>query len=397
MSTATSDTSQRGTSGGVLGRYLLPGIVLQSVLIGGGYATGREIVEFGAKYGSIGWIAGLVILVGFGLLAFLTFEVARRFQAFDYRTLVQHLIGPAWPLYDLLYATMAVLVVAIMAAATGEIVNQTTGLPGAVGVVAIIVVVGALTFLGANAIERFKTYGTVALFAAYLIFSVFTIASRWDEIGHTLSSGAASAPNAGLGPVVWSGILYVGYNLVVYPAALLTVRRQTRLRETALAGVIAAVLMTVPWFLTYFSLMGFYPDATVMESSVPWLEMLDAQAAWLVVLFGIVVGWTLVETATGIVFALLVRTDQGLRDAGRKGLGQWSHSAIAVAILVVSLLLAQVGVIDLVAKGYTWMGYGFIVTFALPLLVRGSYLIFTGKGRASGDPGPAAYDEHGAL
>ena len=34
---------------GNLGKYLLPGIVLQSVMIGGGYATGREIVEYGAS------------------------------------------------------------------------------------------------------------------------------------------------------------------------------------------------------------------------------------------------------------------------------------------------------------------------------------------------------------
>lgn len=31
------------------GKYLLPGILLQSVLIGGGYATGREIVSYGAN------------------------------------------------------------------------------------------------------------------------------------------------------------------------------------------------------------------------------------------------------------------------------------------------------------------------------------------------------------
>ena len=45
---------------GNLGKYLLPGIVLQSVMIGGGYATGREIVEYGAKFGAMGWLSGLV-------------------------------------------------------------------------------------------------------------------------------------------------------------------------------------------------------------------------------------------------------------------------------------------------------------------------------------------------
>lgn len=40
---------------GPFGKYVLPGIILQSVLIGGGFATGREIVEYGAKFGSLGY------------------------------------------------------------------------------------------------------------------------------------------------------------------------------------------------------------------------------------------------------------------------------------------------------------------------------------------------------
>lgn len=95
---------------GAFGRYLLPGIILQSVLIGGGYATGREIIEFGAKYGSLGWISGLMIFAGFALMAFLTFETARRFRAYDYRTLVTHIVGPFWFLFDILYVLLAVLI-----------------------------------------------------------------------------------------------------------------------------------------------------------------------------------------------------------------------------------------------------------------------------------------------
>ena len=97
-----SDATQRESTltkvfSGRYGRLILPGVILQSVLIGGGYATGREIVEFGATYGALGWIAGLAILVGFGLMAFLMFEIARRFQVFDYRRLLRVLIGLAEP------------------------------------------------------------------------------------------------------------------------------------------------------------------------------------------------------------------------------------------------------------------------------------------------------------
>ena len=39
-------------------KYLLPGFVFQSIVIGGGYGTGRELVEFFLKFGPLGGLLG---------------------------------------------------------------------------------------------------------------------------------------------------------------------------------------------------------------------------------------------------------------------------------------------------------------------------------------------------
>ena len=41
--------------------YLVPGAVLQSVMVGGGYGTGREVVEFFTRFGLLGGLAGITI------------------------------------------------------------------------------------------------------------------------------------------------------------------------------------------------------------------------------------------------------------------------------------------------------------------------------------------------
>ena len=41
--------------------YIIPGAVFQSVMIGGGYGTGREIVEYFTSYGFLGGLFGLCI------------------------------------------------------------------------------------------------------------------------------------------------------------------------------------------------------------------------------------------------------------------------------------------------------------------------------------------------
>jgi uncharacterized membrane protein YkvI len=57
-------------------KYLLPGFVFQSVLIGGGYGTGRELVEYFLSYGPLGGLLGMLLVstVMWSLLLAVTFE-----------------------------------------------------------------------------------------------------------------------------------------------------------------------------------------------------------------------------------------------------------------------------------------------------------------------------------
>jgi len=103
------------------------------------------------------------------------------------------------------------------------------------------------------------------------------------------------------------GILYVGYNLAVYPASFFTLTWLESKKDSIYIGIISGIMMTIPWFLTYFAILAYYPDPKVIEAPVPWLVMLDPFDNWFIVVFGIVVGWTLVETATGVIHAFIGR------------------------------------------------------------------------------------------
>ncbi|UCZ52924.1 hypothetical protein LGQ02_19415 [Bacillus shivajii] len=363
---------------GAFGRYLLPAIILQSVLIGGGFATGREIVEFGARYGALGWLGGIGIFIGFTVMAMLTFEFARKFKAYNYRSLFKELIGPFWFLFDIIYLGLAILIIAIMASATGEIMNSTLGVNYWVGVILITVVVGILNFYGKGLIERFKTFGTLALMLGYLVFAILVISTTWESASAVLSSGDTSfmPGTISIWTVLWSGVLYVGYNLAVYPATLFTIERQRKRKEAIISGIIAGVFMTVPWFLTYFSILGHYPSEEVLGASVPWLVMLNDFPTWVIVTFGIVVGWTLIETSSGMIHAFVERLESQMEEMTNKTLTAAHRGIIAVGTLVMAVILAQVGIIDLIATGYTAMAYGMIAVFALPLLTIGVYKIF---------------------
>ena len=366
---------------GRFGSIILPAIILQSVLIGGGYASGREVVAYGAKFGSAGLLAILAIFIGFTVMALAVFEISRQFKTYDYKQYMQNIIWKGWPAFDLLFVIMATVVIAVMASAAGNIMEQTVGIPYFAGIVGIIIIVAGLTYYGASLIERFKTVGTLGLYVGYIVFGVLVLSQVWGNVTQVLAAGNTSyVSNASMPAVLKQGALYVGYNLAIFPAVFFALHRQETRKETLVSGLLAGVLMTLPFLLTYLCLMGFYPSERVLGAEVPWLPMLRSVAgSGVLALYGIVIGWTLVETSVGAIHAIIDRIDADLEriSSGRfeevNGLTRLQSGVLGGGILVAATLLSRVGIIALVAQGYTIMAYFFILLFAVPTLTVGVY------------------------
>src|SRR5688500_5203476 len=105
--------------------YVIPAAVFQSVMIGGGYGTGREIVEFFTRFGVFGGLCGLTLTaVCFAALLGVSYECARRMQAYDYRRFFRELLGRGWVAFELLYLAMFALVLAVVTAAAGQLFKE---------------------------------------------------------------------------------------------------------------------------------------------------------------------------------------------------------------------------------------------------------------------------------
>src|SRR5699024_12252374 len=106
---------------------------------------------------------------------------------------------------------------------------------------------GVLNFYGTKWIERFKTFGTTALFRGYIIFAILVISNTWGDRKEVFATGDTSyVERCSWWTLRLSGLIYVGYNLAVYPAALFTVKRQRSIKDTFIGGIIAGVLLTFP-------------------------------------------------------------------------------------------------------------------------------------------------------
>ena len=122
--------------------YIVPAAVFVSVVMGGGYGTGREVIEFFTRYGLLGGLFGtLVAACVFALVLACTYEFARIFQAYDYRTFFKRLIGPFWVCFEVLYLLLFLLVLGVVGSAAGNILEQEFGISSYIGMVGVLVLV----------------------------------------------------------------------------------------------------------------------------------------------------------------------------------------------------------------------------------------------------------------
>ena len=355
----------------VFRRYLLPGFLFQSVVIAGGYGTGAELTAFFLTQGPLGGLLAIVVsTVVFSAVAMVTFELARLWQAFDYRHFFQHLLGSWWWLFEVCYVGLLLLVLAVVAAASGSIFLDTFALPYWIGVALVMVAVGALVFGGNEAIERFFSTWSFVLYAVYVVFFVWC----FRELGPAISSNLG-VEGSGSG-WAWAGVRYAGYNLAVIPPVLAAVRIHETRRETFVAGALTGPIAMTPALLFFLPMVGLYPE--IVDATVPATVLLERlgsrpfQIAFQLVLFG-----TLIETGTGLIHAVNERI-QGLQTDRQREMAPWVRPVVAVGLLGLGAAVSAFGLTDLVARGYGTFTLGFIAVYVVPVLTLGVWRIRRG-------------------
>ena len=359
-------------------RYLLPGFVFQSAIIGGAYGSGRELVEFFLSHGPIGGLLGMVVTMTiFSVVLMAAYEFSRKFRLFDYQSFCQRLLGRAWPLYEILFVLMMILVISVVGAAAGDILKDAFGLPELAGTAAVMVLTALLVFYGTPAIERFLALWSFVLYATYISFF------GW----HLYQNGTDMMANMTMAEIgdgwIGSGIAFSGYNMATIPALLFCIRHQHRRRESIIAGALAGPLAMVPAMLFFVAMIGQYDLLVAAGDDGPLpitILMSTLQGAeFFVYLFPVVLFGTFVETGAAMIHGVNERLSHSFELKGSV-MPDWMRPAIALVILLTAVTLADaIGLTNLIAKGYGTITWGFLLVFVLPLLTYGVWQISSNK------------------
>lgn len=350
-------------------KYILPGLVFQGVIIAGGYGTGRELVEYFMRFGPLAGILGMFMVTAliWGISLAITFEFSRKFQVYDYRSLLKKIIGPFWIVFEIIFLLLMLVILAVSGSAAGIILRDNFGIPYLIGVSLMFAAIGLLSFKGSALIEKFFSVWSILIYIVYATFLVFSIIKS----GAIIQNNIASTPPTGTWPL--GAFKYALYSLGGIPALLFCIKNFEKRKESILSGFIAALIGIVPAFLFYMALLGSYPD--VLAQEIPAVFVLSKlNVPILLIVFQIVLFGTLIQTGIGFIHSFNERIS-AVYKARNKEFADWKRPIVALLILLVSLAFSNIGLIDLIAKGYGTLSWGFLLVFLLPLLTIGIWKI----------------------
>ena len=377
----TAAVQAGGAAPSLFQRFLLPGFAFKAVVIGGGYATGRELAEFFLPAGPAGGLAGMVLsMVVWSVICAITFALAKTVDAYDYRTFFKQLLGPFWIVFEALYVLFVILILSVFGAAAGEIVSATLGLPAIVGTLALAVAIALFATFGNTSVERLFKYVSFLLYGVYALFVVLAFWRFGDKISAAL---ALPAPSDG-----WAlgGLTYASYNIVGAVVILPVIRHMTSRRDAVVAGLIAGPLAMLPAILFFLCMIAFYPgiaaetlpsDFLLQQLRIPFFHLL----------FQLMIFAALLESGTGAVHAINQRIDTVWRARRGQALSHPTRAGLAAALLIGCIFVAdRFGLVALIGSGYRLLAYAILAVYIVPLFVVGLTRLLRGEPR----PAPSA-------
>ena len=355
-------------------RYLLPGFAFKAVVIGGGYATGRELAEFFLPGGPWGGVKGMLLAMAvWSVVCMATFAYAHAAKTYDYRAFFRRLLGRGWGLFELAYLALLIVLLAVFGAASGAIGAALFGWPPLLGTLCLAGGIALCVSFGNESVEQVFKWVSFFLYGVYALFVVLALSRFGDRIALNFAAPRAEASWA------LNGLTYAGYNIIGAVVILPVARHFIGRRDALIAGAIAGLLAMLPALAFFVCMIAYYPQ--IAGQALPsdyLLQRLDLPAFHSV--FQLMIFAALLESGSGAVHAINQRVESVWRARRDEDFPRRARLIVAITLLVGSMFLAdRFGLVDLIARGYRGLSYLLLAVYVAPLLTWGLWQLRRGR------------------
>ncbi|WP_078381282.1 YkvI family membrane protein [Sutcliffiella halmapala] len=328
------------------------GAVYVGTIVGAGFATGKEIVQFFTQYGWIGFFSILISGFLFIWLGTKMMLVAKRIQATSYKEFNEYLFGVATgTVVNLFMLVILICVGAVMLSGAGAVFEEQLGWPFQLGLILTIGLAVLVVFFGVKGLVGIN----VIVVPVMVVFSMIIAGNAL--VDHGLSFLALSPQQD-----AWKGwispITYVAFNLAMAQPVLVPLATEIKddwvIKRGGLIGGLILCFILLTCHISIASLPNFQSFEIPMAEVVK-LSMISFFGIYVFVIYG--------EIFTSVVSDIF-----GLQ---RQLESMWNVPRYLITIVLITIIymISQIGYGSLIEHLYPLFGY-VSIAFLILLIVR---------------------------
>jgi uncharacterized membrane protein YkvI len=332
---------------------------------GGGFASGRQLVDFYVQYG---WYAIFTPVISAGIITAVlycawTFSV--KHKVYDYRSwsvAYYEPLGKLEPIFsfciEIMYLIILLMATGVAFSTGGETIKQLVPeLPYNVTTVGIALFIFALTIWGAETVRKAATFMAILIISGMLVIYVSNLVVNFSSLVAVVETMPSA--NGGFWPAMWQSIKYAGLQcslIGAYTAVADSLSTQKDVKKATLIGFVVNAGVLV---LASTGALSHYP-AILNKAEIPlpitYITRHGGGGSVGMALFSMVMLLAVISTGVGLIYGGARR----ISTWWMKRTGVTSSRKVDVAssavYVALSWYIASFGLIRLIAQGYAWVG-----------------------------------------
>jgi uncharacterized membrane protein YkvI len=333
----------------ITGSFQIAAVYVGTV-IGAGFATGREIVEFFTRFGFVGFIGILISGLLFIYLGSKIMIKAHEIKATSFEQFNEYLFGKWFSKFmNILMMGMLLGVTAVMLSGAGALFEEQLGFPKQVGVL-LTIILGFLTMIvGMKGLFAVNTFVVPLM----IIFNVFLMLHSVRDPLFLESMFEIPYVDDGWKSVI-APFTYAAFNLAMAQAVLVPVAAEMEdIKMVKWGGYLGGALLTLILISSHFTLIT-VPNVTFYE--IPMAIVVKSMFSGLYIIYILIIFGEIFTSVIGGVFGL----EKQLKN-------YWKGSSLVIVsfIFTFAYLLSFFEYSKLLAYLYPMFGYFSLVFMVL--------------------------------
>ena len=345
---------------------------------GGGFASGAQIYSYYVRYGIWSLFLPLFAMAYNGVFFAYCLYFARKHEVYDYRSYNNAFYGRFAPLFsnlfELLYLCVMCVAPAVAFSTGGATLSTLTGLPYLLCTFVIGAFIFVVSVFGTDLVRKVASVLSICIIAGLLIVYVPNIIAGAGKIGDTVN--AMKTADLPFGKALYAAFLYGTFQLANVAVFVQHAKSFEKPQDAGKSMAVGAVLNALLMIMVVFGIMTVYQNPEMSQQSVPTLFMVQqgVGSKFMTPLISVLIILGAVSTAVNMVAAMVKRIHAGLaeRSSRTETAGKISSTQIlaALACCIADFLIAQLGLLTLIQKAYSFLAYLAIPVILVPYVVH---------------------------